>query len=347
MKRVILLMLAVVSFAAAQIDMHVPRNIQSPYVAADFWTQWSSATPRMCVFVLVTPKAEFGGSSAAVGFTSNSRDMTLPGHAGITFKTATGITPSTIEMVLDDPTNLELTGFYQTLGFLQSDVTAGKWSFAEIEIFDACWDNVNLGEFLLFRGNLGDFKDRQLHFVAEGRGLIARLTNDVNMETSRFCRAPEFGDPVFCRKDLTGNVTIASVDYKITQTSIVTNSDFVDIVADSHFIFLKEANFSGNLPPDHFYRNGKITVNAGANSGVSREIADSASEGNGYQRITLKRPFPFALPGGGNSVTSTIIAGCDHTIEMCMLYDNIVNRRAEDFIPGIESANKVTTIMAS
>jgi hypothetical protein len=184
---------------------HTPRNIQAPYVAADFWEQWSSDTPRMALFIKVTPQSFWTGASA-IGFTSNTRNMTLPGHPGITFYSAPGVTPTLADQILGETSSVDFQGIYQTGIFERSDVIAGKWNFAEIEVFSACWDNTNLGELVHARGNLGEFKDYQTYFTAEGRGLLGRLSREVDESTQRLCRVREFGD-TRCGKVLTGSFT--------------------------------------------------------------------------------------------------------------------------------------------
>ena len=330
----VVLLLTLSSFANMP---HVPRNIQAPNVAADFWTQWGFDTPRICLMVLVTPKTEFGGSAAAIGFTSNTRDMTLPGHVGITFQSAPGITPTAIETVLDEPSNLEMTGIYQLDSFTHEDIMAGKWSFAEIEIFLVSWQRPELGEFVIFKGNMGEFKDRQTSFTAEARGLLSRLSNDVDWQTQRFCRwiaIGGFGGPG-CKKDLNGTVTIDGTAYNITQTGLLgTPSEGSDI----YRIQIFDIEYT-HIPPDHLYANGRITATTGVNAGVSREIADNDHRVL-YDSVfvTLKRPFPFPVE---EDTDFTIILGCNGTIEDCMKFDNIINRGAEDYIPGIESVHKV------
>lgn len=320
--------------------MHTPRNIQAPNVAADFWNNWSSVNPRVCLMVKITPKDAFGGSSAAIGFTSNTRDMTLPGHVGLTFKSAPGITPSAIETMLDEPSNLEMMGVYQSGSFTQEDVMAGKWNFAEVEVFSVSWENTSLGELLLFRGNLGDFKDYQTHFNAEARGLLSRLSNDVDMVTQRFCRH-DFGDTK-CQKNLAGTVTIDGTAYNITET---VECQSVGQAPDDSMSLVNFATseYTGNIPPDDFYANGKVTGLVGANAGISREIAGSVTyygTGSGdFTQLILKRPMPYEQVFGVD--TFTVIAGCNKTIEHCMRYDNIINRGAEDWLPGIEAVRRV------
>lgn len=281
---------------------------------------------------MVTARAEYGGT--VLGFTSNTRDMTVPGHVGVTFKASPGMQPTAVELALDEAPNLEIMGIYQTGSFTQAEIAAGKWNFAEVELWSQCWDNVNLGELLVLKGNLGKFQDRQTYFNAEIRGLISRLTNDVHAETSRLCRAPKFGDPVYCKKDLTGTVTISATAYNLTNTgrALAVAYDTTD-----GSIYVSTSGWSA-VPPADFFSNGEITFTSGNNSGVSREIAYNEAASGGQMRIWLKRAFPFT---GAVGNTVTLIAGCDKTIEKCILYANIVNRRAEDWIPGLEPLNRL------
>jgi uncharacterized phage protein (TIGR02218 family) len=282
----------------------------------------------MALFLLVTPQS-FWADVTPIGFTSNTRNMTLPGHPGITFLSSPGITPTAVEMALGEPTNVELTGIYQTGSFEQYDVLAGKWSFAEIEVFSACWNNVNLGELVHFRGNLGEFKDFQQSFTAEGRGLLSRLSNDVSKATSRLCRVKVFRDAECGHTAST--VTIDSVAYDIE--AVVTPDGSFD-ATDTFIIILG----TGLDHPENFFANGLLTINDGNNAGISREIAYSAAGDGTNIQLQLKRPFPYAIAGSEDCL---ITGGCNRTLEDCIKYENVINRRAEDWVPGIESANRI------
>jgi hypothetical protein len=319
---------------------HTPRNIQGSHTEADFWAQWSSVNPRITLFILVTPQS-FWTDISPIGFTSNTRDMTLPGHPGVTFKSSPGITPTVVEQVLGEAANLEMTGIYQSASFMKTDVLAGKWNFATIEIFSASWQNKDLGELVHFKGNLGEFKDYQQYFTAEGRGLIARLSNDVNKATQRSCRVKDFGDTE-CGKDLSGTVDIGGTDYDIRQVSV----EGTPGLGGSRVIF-DVSTFSGNIPGDFdaldafaaSFANGKITALDGQNAGISREIAAGISEGI-FPSMALywKRSFPYPVTHGD---LFTLTMGCTRTLESCRKYENAENFRAEAFVPGIEAANRI------
>jgi len=309
---------------------HTPRNIQAPYDETDFWDQWGSTTPRMSTCLKLTPTEQFGGDAAAIGLTSNTLNMELPGHVGITFKATPGLAPSVVESALDEPPNLDMAGIYQAGIFTHEEVLAGKWNFAEFEVFSVCWDNVDLGEFLHARGNLGIIKDYQQYFKAEGRGLLSRLSNDVNACTARFCRVKRFRD----------------AECGHTAATVTIGADVIDIEQDSTVVIqageLQIQVSTLGLDPDYvigFFANGEIEATSGTNTGVTREIADSGPViGRGYIDVFVKRPFPFVFSGGE---TVHLVAGCNRTLEDCMKYENVTNRRAEDYIPGIESISRL------
>jgi len=308
---------------------HEIQNIQGSYTQDDFWGQWSSPTPRMALLIQITTRPEYGPD--IVAFTSNSRDMTLPGRPGVVFKATPAITPTTIESGLDEASNLEMTGIYNSDSFDQIEVLAGKWDFATVEVLSACWDNTDLGEFVHFKGNLGEFKDYQTFFTAEGRGAIARLSNNVNKVTSRLCRCREFGDEE-CGRDLGEPVTINGDTFDLVYPDVP-----CVLAAGEGEIDFSSGDLPANCDTSGLFANGKLECTSGQNEGIAREISTINTVFPGY-RVSLRRRFP--LPIEGND-TFTFTAGCDRTIERCVLYDNVINRRAEDYVPGIEAANRV------
>jgi hypothetical protein len=322
--------------------MHTPRNIQAPYTATDFWNNRNSATPRMSLLIKITPQT-FWTSVSAVGLTSNTRNMTVPGHPGVTFYSTPGITPTQVEQVLDDPTNLEMTGIYQTGIFEQEDVAAGKWNFATIEVWSQSWQYPEYGELVHGKCKTGEIKDYQTFFTAEARGMMSQLSSDVNKVTSRFCRVKEFRDAECGHTSAT--VELEGVDFNVTQTSVSGNP----LGGDSwHRFEFDTSTFAGNDPAfgDEFtawldrWANGKITATSGENAGVSREIAavEESTGGHPFVTFNLKRPFPFII---STTTTFNLVMGCSRTVEDCMVYENIVNRRAEDYIPTVEAVHRV------
>lgn len=319
--------------------MRTPRNIQSPYTATDFWNQFTSTTPRMAMFMKVTPY--LNTDVTTIGLTSNTRDMTLPGHAGITFKSAAGMMPSSAQQSINGETTLEMTGIYNDDLFKRSDVIGGKWENARIEIFNACWDNTNLGELVIFSGFLGELKDFQTFFTAEGRGLTSKLSQDVSWVTQRFCRVKEFRNAQCGHTAST--VVIDGTTYNITYSNYraepyVEKENFGIIINNSYFT---------NVPPNNYFNNGFIKGVSGTNLGISREISKSLTQtidGTSYTVLWLKRPLPFEIPKfllPAAMHRFDIQAGCNRTLEDCQKYSNVLNFRGEPFVPGLTQMLKV------
>ncbi len=320
--------------------MHEIRNISSPYSNDNaFWDKWNSANPRMALFLKFTPAV---AGRSTIGFTSNSRDMTLAGHSGVVFKSAAGLTPSAIEQRLNEAVNLELTGIFTEDTFTRDDVLNGYWDFGEIEIFSAPWDTPAMGELLHFRGNLGEFKDYESFFTAEGRGMIARLSANPTAVTTRTCRVRQFKDS---KCGFTGDtVTIDSITYSLTLNS--TEASWYRTGAWGRMIGIEVGAGTttlplGNpIPPSGFFNNGVLTINSGEHAGLKREILgyDYSSE-TGTINLSVKRSFPTFEEGAIGSIT--LEAGCNRTLEDCRKYNNVINFRGEPYIPGIEAMNRI------
>lgn len=74
---------------------------------------------------------------------------------------------------------------------------------------------------------------------------------------------------------------------------------------------------------------GVITFTSGLNDGIAREVKAYAPG-----QLTLYLPLPYLASAGD---TYTMHAGCDKTLATCRdRFDNIVNRRAEDYLPGLD-----------
>ena len=311
---------------------HVPRNVQSPYTAQDFWDRWNSVNPRMALFVKVTPRSIYAKPRMdPVGFTTNTRDMTLPAHE-ITFRSAAGMIPSEMGQSFGETAVMEFQGMYASGIFTAEDVVAGVWNDAKVEIFASPWDDVNLGELVMFTGNLAEFEHYGDYFKAEIRGLSARLSQDTGPVTSRNCRV-KFKSTA-C--GFTGTtITIDSVSYPLTFTSVVSA---VGDASTRSVIYVSYDPDEDPLYPPDFFQNGVLTI-SGVQRGIAKSIAVVTDPfGGRAQKITLKRPLSFT-PEDLDAVT--IARGCNKRVEDCRAYNNIANFRGEPYVPGLETINRV------
>lgn len=302
--------------------MHIARNFIAPNDENTIFVHLSGKETSVALFVQLTANYP---NIAPLGFTSGTRDAILPFHGNTVFKSAPALnqTVAEIEAGLSAP-NFEMTAVFDDNNLRETDLLAGRWDYARIEMWLMNYKDYGQGEFVIHSGILGEISSLGDTFRAEAVGKLSLTQNTVGIVTSRLCRVREFGDAE-CKFPLTGTTQDGFAVTDTRPVSSVTN----------------RANFRltrGQTTPDGFYNNGKITANSGINAGISREIRTCDSNGGSELIANLKRPFPFNISPGDSF---TIIAGCDRTHEKCLYYQNALNRRAEDFIPGIENAMRV------
>jgi hypothetical protein len=346
--------------------MHTPRNVQSPYTADDFWDRWNSVNPRMALFIKITPTRFLSGAEV-VGLTSNTRDIVLPGHPGLTFRSAAGMIPSEISQSFGEVPTMEFQGIYSDELFRPRQVMSGAFDDASVEIFTAPWDDPNLGELVLFTGNLAEIEHHGTFFKGEIRGLSARLSQETGPVTSRRCRVP-FRSTACGFTDTW--ITIGGATFADKPSPLPANTYPLTISVSASISGGPRStgfNFDGNnyllfdgtdlynsvlpaygLPPTGFFNDGKITISwidtqapiGSPTLVVEREIATYELDETGDRFvITYKRPLPASGILGIDAIVLT--TGCTKRIEDCQKYNNVINFRGEPYVPGLETINRV------
>ena len=124
-------------------------------------------------------------------FTSHSRDLLISGDV---YDADLGYTPSqittTLTLAVD---NLDVQGFVNVNGFSTPDLLAGKWDFADVEIFQVNYLAPTDGVIHLRKGWVGQVEFTKNGFGAEIRGITDRLRQKIIEVTSPICRA-DLGD---------------------------------------------------------------------------------------------------------------------------------------------------------
>jgi uncharacterized phage protein (TIGR02218 family) len=235
------------------------------------------------------------------GFTDHDRNLVVD---GLLYTASTGFLPSAIKSGADlSVDNLDVDGFLDDEALKASDLTAGLYDGARIDIFVVNWADLAQGGVLLRRGWLGQVKRADQRFSAEVRGVANRLQQTQGKLYSRLCRT-DLGS-YECTVDL-GPLT----DY-LTISAVTAGDAFVVPTAR----------------PSGFYGFGTCTFLNGANAGASTEVL-----GHVAQAITLFTPMPRPIAIGDQV---RLAAGCDKTIETCHArYGNVLNFRGEPHIPG-------------
>lgn len=242
--------------------------------------------------------------STVLGFTDHDRDLVID---SVTYVAATGFTPTAIasqsSLAVD---NLDVEGMLESGAITEADILAGRYDFAEIEIFLVNYEDLSQGAVALRKGWLGEVEMKGRQFVAEVRGLTQQLATHIGELYSPVCRA-RFGDGR-CGFSL-GGVTVNG-----TVTGVTSHSVFTD---------------SARGEAGGTYTLGQVTFTSGANAGISREVKLFA-EGV----VTLALPMPFPIETGD---AYSMVQGCDKTFHTCVnRYNNAVNFRGEPHVPGLD-----------
>ena len=249
---------------------------------------------------------------AVQGFTDHDRDIV---YEGVTYAAATGFTPTAIEsragLAVD---NLDVEGMLSSGSLTEADIMAGKYDFAEIEIFLVNYADLSQGALKLRRGWLGEVSLSGGHFVAEVRGLAQALSQNIGELYSPSCRA-SLGDGR-CNVNLASHTVTGS----ITSLASESRQEFTD---------------SARTDASGIFTFGKITFISGANSGISMEVKEHRKLPAGAGGFfVLALPVPYALETG---VTYTLTKGCDKTLATCRdRFANVANFRGEPHVPGLD-----------
>jgi uncharacterized phage protein (TIGR02218 family) len=236
--------------------------------------------------------------------TSLDRDVVF---AGVTYQAASSYKPSNVDSSLDlNPDNLELDGYLSASFITDTDIQAGLWDYAAIELFEINYLDPSMGRNLIRSGTLGQVKTGRQTFNTELRGLMQAYSRVIGRLTTQTCTA-DLGD-ARCTK-LLGPFTFTG-----TVTSATANRVIMD---------------SGRTQPDKYFTGGKLTFTSGANNGLSMEV-QSYSVGV----LTLALSLPCTVAAGD---TYSVIAGCTKRFsEDCVAkFANGVNFRGFPHVPGV------------
>lgn len=246
------------------------------------------------------------------GFTDHDEDIP---YGGVVYRTTSGFDGSAIssraEMQVD---NLEVLGCLESSGVQAEDIEAGLWDGAAIELLQVDWSDTSKGAEILRIGAIGTVQRKRGQYVAELRGLMQTLQNNIGRIIDPGCDA-DLGD-ARCKVDLEGSPGFRVVGHVASASS---RRLFMALDLDK---------------PDGWFNGGEVTFTSGLNAGIRMEVKqhDTGSPG----AIELQLPMPFAIVAGD---TFTIVPGCDKRKATCISkFDNLLNFRGFSFVPGADDA---------
>lgn len=247
--------------------------------------------------------------STVFGFTDHDSNIIF---SGVTFLAATGFNPSAIQNSASlSVDNLDVEGMLSSGSITETDILAGLYDFAEIEIFQVNYTDLTQGSLRLRRGWLGEVAHYKQQFIAEVRGLTQRLSQTIGELYSASCRAT-LGDSR-CKVDLSLSTVTGSV------TSAASKLRFLD---------------SSRTEPTGTFSFGTINFTSGANAGLGMEVKEYLLIPSTAGQLSLALPMPYAIQPGD---TYSLTLGCDKTLATCFTsFNNVANFRGEPLVPGLD-----------
>jgi len=261
------------------------------------------------------------------GFTSLDVDVTIE---GLTYSAWTSVDASELaSQVGSGVDNLNVVALLSSTKVKETELLAGLWDGAKVELFFWPFDNPSLGRIVLLTGTLGEITEDGGQFTAEIRSLSQRLSQQFVELTSPLCRVRKLFDSRCMpngSNEGTANGTITPAGCRPSRTVSVVNST-------------KQITFSGDAGASTLYRYGMVTFTSGLNIGQSREVKEHTQGGGSTAVITLQEPFPFVVAVGD---VATLEWGCDRTLSQCTSrFKNFVNHAGEAQLPGTDAILRV------
>lgn len=249
---------------------------------------------------------------AVLGFTDHQADLVV---AGVTYRSAGGGLKTAVAWSAGlAVNNLEVQALLDSAGVTEADIAAGKYDYAQIDVFLVNYADTSMGTVDLLGRQIGEVKRERGSYRAEVRGRTQFYRRTFGELYSPSCRAA-LGD-ARCQVDLTPFTVTGTV------TAVTDDRTFSD-----------SARTEGN----GWFDFGVLTWTSGANAGRKTGVKQYLT---GAFELSLPMPNPIAV----NDAYS-VYAGCDKLIATCIgKFNNVVNFRGEPFVPGFDALAKRTNI---
>lgn len=263
---------------------------------------------------------------SALGATSHTRDLELPGHAGVVFRSSLGGAPTVIDTETGhESAGLQVESVFDDAAVTQESVDAGDWAGAKFEIFTVKPLTLPMGQLVEFSGRVGKIETEGEGFRAEARALTAVAQANIGRRATAKCDVRNFADALLENRCKLSRAATAADGYPNTVTGTVTSGESSTQFVDS-----------ARTEPDAHFTMGEVTFTSGPLAGRTLEVREYDATA---KRFTFRRAAPVRI---GTNWTYTAVRGCRRTDSDCITkFANIINYRGERFITNIETVNKI------
>jgi uncharacterized phage protein (TIGR02218 family) len=231
-----------------------------------------------------------------LGFTNHTEDIVVD---GVAYRAETGYKASSINQTSDLSTDdLDVIGILNNDGLSETDLEAGLYDYAEIEIFLVNYHVPTAYTTPIRKGKIGNVQKGTDRFTAELRSLMEELNvGTVGVIATPTCQA-QLGD-YHCQVNLTSYVENGTV------TTVISNREFTD-------------NSLSN--DNNYFQFGVLEWLTGSNAGLKMEVKSWDVD---THTMKLMLPLPYAIQVGD---VYKVHAGCNKTREACHdRFSNVVN----------------------
>jgi uncharacterized phage protein (TIGR02218 family) len=279
-------------------------------IAADLQAHLNSGATTLCWCWKIVRN-----DGVTQGFTDHDINVTFD---GVTYEAASGFTASEVQSSLGLAVdNLTVTGALNSATINESDLAAGLYDDASIEIWRVNW-NAPDQRVLMRKGSLGEVQRGRTGFQAEVRGLAHILNQPAGRAFGYSCDA-DLGD---------ARCTVALAAF--TGTGIVIN-----VVDNRRLTVSGIESFA-----DGWFTNGKLTFTSGANEARAMEVKRHGVSSLGVS-LELWQPMSEVIAA---SDAFSITAGCDKQFKTCKAkFDNAANFRGFPYMPGNDAIVSVAS----
>jgi len=239
------------------------------------------------------------------GFTDHDQNVT---YGGTTYLAATGHNPSSIKTTATlSVDNLEVQSMLDSSTITEDDLRGGLWDYAQVLIQIVNYNDLTMGSMILRQGWLGNIKTGRHNFVAELRGMMQPLQQQIGRVYAPACDA-NLGD-ARCGVNL-ANFTVTG-----NATAVVNARQFTD---------------SARIEANGYFDGGLITWTSGPNANYSMEVKTFVAS-----VVTLQQMMPSNIVIGD---AYSMIAGCNKLRATCVAkFANVANFRGFPDLPGVDA----------